>query len=427
MFLRLCSPSVAVLCLDGLIDLGDISPQLRATIESVCNRLEQVLAVTYRRKKEAEEWLELNPLSIDITQVVSKTGAWQPPPIQEGVNAAGRTACECVAICSDALEVSQAHIVGVGAILVTNQPDGPVPHDQPYIAGPDFILHAGQDGARVFDTDKRFGGYVGEVLAAIGHVPWIDSAWHKGRMTACTITFENEEACDSPVHVCGRYFRRSDPRHALHPLSLRLVNAKRYPERQARLLAGTLRFWANVCEPGECIVTCIPPRPDDDQNVVSLALQELTVDNLEANPSLLVCKRDYPKQKDAGSYASRRENVRGVLGVNGPVSGTVVVVDDITTSFATLNEARCALLDAGANDVMLVAACFHPENLAAGPATAAPSCPTCEGDTQPRFRKKDGGIFWGCSDLSVLQRGERHDAVDFKRFYSQAILEKPSS
>jgi len=134
-FLRLLSPQISVLCLDGLIDLGDLSPGMRATIQSITS-LGDVVAVSYRNRREADEWLALNLLGIKLIDVICKPGAWAPPPISEALAARDRKSWEAVAICTDALEIAQAHTVGAGSILLTDRPEGPVPHGPPSRPGP---------------------------------------------------------------------------------------------------------------------------------------------------------------------------------------------------------------------------------------------------------------------------------------------------
>ncbi len=49
--------------------------------------------------------------------------------------------------------------------------------------------------------------------------------------------------------------------------------------------------------------------------------------------------------------SQRLKNVKGVFGVSGPVSGHVVIVDDVMTTGSTVDELARCLLDAGASSV----------------------------------------------------------------------------
>lgn len=418
MFLRLLTPRIVVLCLDGLIDQGDLSPELRKTIRSI-TRLEEVGGVSYRKRRDVDDWLSLNPLGFELPNIVCAPGTWSLPPIAEALNARGRASWEAVAICADALEVAQAHTVGAGAILVTDREEGPVPHREPFTTGPDFVFHAGEDASSIFASTGLYAGHVGEVLAAEGLVPRLVGS---GSVRASTFHFENPEAPDAPVHVFGRYFSTADPRYPLHPLSLRLINAKKYPERQANLVARILDFWMRVYKPGPVMIGCIPPRPGVAPNVVARAIPIVKAKDVTPNPDLMACVRDYPKQKDAGAPELRRENVRGAFRAQASVKGRkVVVVDDIATSFSTLNEARAVLLDAGAAEVMLVAIGFHPKRLDEGPSATCPNCRTCKKRMVPRFRKNDGVPFFACSDFEKFKVGEKHPVINFPEAFENAV------
>lgn len=74
--------------------------------------------------------------------------------------------------------------------------------------------------------------------------------------------------------------------------------------------------------------------------------------------SLLKRKRATEQQIEMASYSKRRENVAGAFEVKDPAacSGqTVILVDDVSTSGATLYEAARALREAGARTVWAIA------------------------------------------------------------------------
>lgn len=61
------------------------------------------------------------------------------------------------------------------------------------------------------------------------------------------------------------------------------------------------------------------------------------------------------------SALERQKNLAGAFGVNRVVSGTVVLVDDVITTGATLNSAAKALKYAGAQRVLALALCGTPK------------------------------------------------------------------
>lgn len=107
------------------------------------------------------------------------------------------------------------------------------------------------------------------------------------------------------------------------------------------------------------------------------------------------CTRDYKPQKEMGSPEERRENVRGAFELKGNVKGkTVVAVDDVTTSGATLLEITELLHEGGVKKVVPMALLYHPENL--NPCTEELECSTCGSKLRHRHRNDTGRPFYGC-------------------------------
>jgi len=61
------------------------------------------------------------------------------------------------------------------------------------------------------------------------------------------------------------------------------------------------------------------------------------------------------------SAVQRLENLEGAFGVNRVINGTVVIVDDVITTGATLNSAARALRFAGAQRILGIALCGNPK------------------------------------------------------------------
>lgn len=113
-----------------------------------------------------------------------------------------------------------------------------------------------------------------------------------------------------------------------------------------------------IAMPGQALLIPIPLHPARKRergfNQSALLAEELAL-----RFDLKVCyalrrSRNTPAQVDMTDTAQRRENVRGAFGVPDPeyVRGkTVILVDDVSTSGATLTEAATALRSAGVRTV----------------------------------------------------------------------------
>ena len=97
MFLRLEKSRLTIVCLDGLIDRGPLTPELKETLGKL-STLERTIGVSYRQKREAEEWVSLNAFAPPLERVISKPGAWRPLPMTSVLEDAQIPAHQAVAI-----------------------------------------------------------------------------------------------------------------------------------------------------------------------------------------------------------------------------------------------------------------------------------------------------------------------------------------
>jgi len=70
---------------------------------------------------------------------------------------------------------------------------------------------------------------------------------------------------------------------------------------------------------------------------------------------VLLKTRETLPQRDLDKE-ERERNIKGAFAAKGKVSGTVVLLDDVSTTCATLNEAAKVLLEAGADEVICITA-----------------------------------------------------------------------
>lgn len=182
----------------------------------------------------------------------------------------------------------------------------------------------------------------------------------------------NNKHPDCPVYVAGRYFGYSDPRHRLHALSTRIVTSKKKPEGQAACFADLFirgAWWAS----GKNIdlITRVPARPGETDRLL-MYMNEIPktatfikekLDPKILRPDLLQCVVKYPKLKTL-AYKQRPDAVGGAFQASADVKGRrIILLDDVQTTGATLNECISVLKNAGAQSVLPLVLGYHPYEL----------------------------------------------------------------
>lgn len=226
-------------------------------------------------------------------------------------------------------------------------------------------------------------------------------------------------ADDLEIVVAGRYFPDIESRHVKHQPSLRLLHAKNGDRRGGPLVSAfgdVLTLTLQHC-PSIDLITRIPPKPSTAHDnlgklvydAVKAAKQRREAD-LEALVDLdaIFCRRDYDEQKRAGHYGRRAENVRRAFAARAEsVAGaTVLLVDDILTSGATMVEAAGTLLEAGAESVIACPLAITQSVIKYDEEYELP-CPgsACDGIMRIRFARNSDGAFWGCTNWRPEGRG----------------------
>ncbi|UQZ69533.1 hypothetical protein C2I05_02785 [Bacillus subtilis] len=102
-------------------------------------------------------------------------------------------------------------------------------------------------------------------------------------------------------------------------------------------------------------ITVVPGKPGED-NHLDLLLNHSNLDKYRSNidTKLLYTMTNYKKQKEAGSFLDRANNVLGVFNVRRNVRGHVLLIDDILTSGSTTMECAKMLYSQGAEKVTVL-------------------------------------------------------------------------
>lgn len=231
-----------------------------------------------------------------------------------------------------------------------------------------------------------------------------------------------ENRPDVKVAFGGRYFKTEDARYGLHPLSLRIINAKNYPDRHADMFSNIFAHLIMWQTKGDFdLVAVVPPRPGKDDRNAKYALQ-LPQRNLFKNAGIgneriaidaLRCIRDYGSLKTSGGAHRRAEEIKGAFEASPSVRGKkVVVLDDIYSTGSTMNECIETLLSAGASQVLPSVLAYHPLHCISLSRLdeSEPLCGGCQAAMVPRFNKQTGEVFYGCSNFF---NGGSHDRKNF--------------
>ena len=163
-----------------------------------------------------------------------------------------------------------------------------------------------------------------------------------------------------PLYMLGRYFGHSQYMNQMHPYSAALFWNKRMTSRSYGkfdgLFGGMLAYAAGLvigrnAINGICAVPSRPGKPDRFAKMLDTISLRYGIENYGR---AFVCNNDYPSQKGL-SYQERQMNIRGVFSFGKRLHGdNVIILDDIVSTGATVNECVDRLIEAGAGGVFVV-------------------------------------------------------------------------
>ena len=182
----------------------------------------------------------------------------------------------------------------------------------------------------------------------------------------------------------GRYFGYSHYMNQLHPYSSAIFwnkkkNSKAYGVFNEQFADFFTRLVRHIKENGGVDCVChVPVRPGHDnrfKEITETVAREAQVENIS---EFFVCTRDYETQKGL-TELERRENIRGVFEFHGNLSHkNVVLIDDIITTGATVEECIRILKSAGVANVSVIVLAINqigrPYWSSNQPIVACPKC-----------------------------------------------------
>jgi ssDNA-binding Zn-finger/Zn-ribbon topoisomerase 1 len=197
----------------------------------------------------------------------------------------------------------------------------------------------------------------------------------------------------------GRYFNTRHECFNCHQLSQRIKKSK-FDQSQneifksifipiIKLLSETISV--------DC-VTRVPSRPNKKDRLKPIVQSICMETNLQDLSEGILCINEYPSHKKLSSTA-RFENVKGQFKVTANLTGkTIVIIDDVFTTGATIFECAKQLYDKGANRVIAVVLGVNQYSNEFTQHTL--KCPLCEGNMYLRINSNNNTAFYGCENYS---------------------------
>jgi hypothetical protein len=324
-------------------------------------------------------------------------------PIAAARDSINLLSCDCVYLTAEYETIERALALHLGTMFYEYKTEDSAEKTEEYKSGPDFILEGIDEIDRVIS--KEVVGYLGEFYACSKNMRGMVTGYKHTTIYLNFLKIPHEALpSGTTIFATGRYFPYNDARFQKHPLSIKLVDSKQYPEKHLLTLAKIIKVGIEQVAKNYDLVTCVPPKPSQTKNRAKMILEYIPVidkefDKTKLAPNILKCTRDHTPQKKLYGYADRRENVKGAYAVSGDVKGkTVVLIDDIFTTGAILCEITDMLLQAGCARVYpLAIASTVTSKVSNG--TVGLTCDKCGGNLCRRINKTDGDIFWGCANF----------------------------
>lgn len=227
----------------------------------------------------------------------------------------------------------------------------------------------------------------------------------------------NVDGYEIPMYVVGRYFGHNHYMSQLHPYSSAIYLNKKTGKTYTNVFNETFgNIYAAVISllskkqtlDGVCSVPIKPGKENRFKESLDIISNNCNVENLSLNFS---CIKDYLDQKGLKSD-EREKNISGVFQYTGDLTGkTVVLIDDIVTTGATLRECVRVLRNAGAKEVIAVVMAINQIGANYWNAELPKvSCPTC-GSKMKLFVNGKGEFFFSCMDCFIKHK--KSETLDF--------------
>ena len=242
--------------------------------------------------------------------------------------------------------------------------------------------------------EKRVEGFLGEVV--------VYPVSHKHEGMIIPAEFESDQGI-VPMYMLGRYFGYTHYMSQLHPYSSALYmnkneRSKSYGKYTAvfrdLISAAVDRVVDNYQIDGICAVPSRPGKENRFTGILDAVSREYNLENFGPQ---LTCEEDYPSQKSL-SYQERQENIRDVFSFGCQLNGeSIIIIDDIITTGATMNECINTLCDAGAGEIYIVVLAVNQQGANYWSSNEIQvSCPYCGSKMHLLINSGNRSFFYSC-------------------------------
>ena len=207
----------------------------------------------------------------------------------------------------------------------------------------------------------------------------------------------------------GRYYGYNHYMNQLHPYSTAIFwNKKKTSKAYGVFNVQFADFFTKLVKHiknniGVDCICHVPVRPGHDnrfREIAEIVAKDNQVENISDS---FVCIQDYETQKGL-TEAERRENIRGVFEFHGRLQGKkIVLLDDIITTGATVEECIYVLRKAGAADVSVVVLAINQIGRTYW-SSNQPSviCPKCGNRMHLLVNSNNQSFFYLCYDCKNI-------------------------
>lgn len=240
----------------------------------------------------------------------------------------------------------------------------------------------------------------GNSLGFFGENYIFSSEKRLGTVTQTSFNVGNEKI---PIYIAGRYFGSNHYMKELHPYSRAISLNKREKSRcknKFNIKFKEIFFGIiDIISKNNIVygVLSVPVKPSKQNRFLELLDYICQKCNLKNLSSEFLCIENYSDQKELNSE-EREKNIKGVFKYNGNLKGkTIILIDDIITTGATLRECIKVLQDAEAKKIIIVVlainqieAYYYTSNI------PKVMCPVCKDIMRLNANGETKEFFYSC-------------------------------